>query len=123
MIDDGTRVSDDRAEILLDAGYTYFGQLVAHDLTKDVSSIDEAWRTEPEELQNLQTPKLDLDVLYGGGPDHSPHLYEDDAVRLKLGASDASGRSFDIGINKHGERLLADDRVAENLILRQMTAV
>src|SRR2546421_8152065 len=100
MIDDGTRVSDEHAEILLDAGYTYFGQLLSHDLTKDVSSVDEAWQREPEELPNLQTPKLDLNVLYGGGPEESPNLYEDDAVRLKIGDSDERGQSFDICVGK-----------------------
>ena len=123
MIDDGTRVSDKRPEILLDAGYTYFGQLLSHDLTKDASSIDEAWQKEPEELHNLQTPKLDLHVLYGGGPDNSPELYDDDYVSLKLGSWNAVRRSFDICVAKNGDRLLADDRGAENMVLRQMTAV
>jgi heme peroxidase len=123
MIDDGTRVSDDNPEILLDAGYTYFGQLVAHDLTKDISSVDEAWRNEPEQLQNLQTPKLDLEVLYGGGAERSPHLYEADGVRLKVGRTNSEMRSFDICVAANGKRLLADDRGAENLVLRQMTAV
>lgn len=123
MIDDGTRVSDEQPEILLDAGYTYFGQLLAHDLTKDVSSVDEAWRKQPEELQNLQTPRLDLDVIYGGGPDVSPELYETDRVHLKIGKPGGNGRSFDICVGKQGERVLADDRGAENLVLRQMTAV
>jgi hypothetical protein len=123
MIDDGTRVSDENAEILLDAGYTYFGQLLSHDLTKDVSSVDEAWQKEPEQLQNLQTPKLDLHVLYGGGPDGSPELYEDDGVQLKLGEPNATRISFDICVAKNGERVLADDRGAENMVLRQMTAV
>lgn len=123
MVDDGTRVSDTAPEILLDAGYTYFGQLLAHDLTKDPSSIDEAWQREPEDLANLQTPKLDLDVLYGGGRHKSPHLYEPDGLRLKLGVMGQWGKPFDICVGKAGERLLADDRGAENLVLRQMTAV
>ena len=123
MIDDESRVSEDRPEILVDCGYTYFGQFVAHDLTKDVSSVDEAWRKEPEELENLQTPKLDLRVLYGGGPATSGELYEDDRVRLKVGSSRQGGRSFDICVGADGGRVLADDRGAENLILRQMTAV
>ena len=123
MIDDGSRVSDDRPEILVDCGYTYFGQFLAHDLTKDVSSIDEAWRKEPEELENLQTPKLDLGVLYGDGPESSGELYEDDRVRLKVGSSRPGGRSFDICVGADGGSVLADDRGAENLILRQMTAV
>jgi hypothetical protein len=123
MIDDGTRVSNDGPEILLDAGYTYFGQLLSHDLTKDVSSVDEAWQREPEQLPNLQTPKLDLHVLYGAGPDASPELYEKDGIHLKIGGSAASTASFDVCVTKDGRRLLADDRGAENIILRQMTAV
>ena len=123
MIDDGSRVSDERPEILVDCGYTYFGQFLAHDLTKDASTVDEAWRKEPQELENLQTPKLDLDALYGGGPNISPELYEDDGARLKVGSSNHGRKRFDICVGAQGERILADDRSAENLILRQMTAV
>jgi hypothetical protein len=123
MIDDGKRVSEERPEILVETGYTYFGQLVAHDLTKDVSSIDEAWRTEPTKLENLQTPRLDLSVLYGHGPIASRELYEEDGVRLRIGALGKNGRVFDVCVGSGGERFLADDRGAENLILRQMTAV
>src|SRR3954469_7894860 len=103
MIDDGTRVSNETPEILLDAGYTYFGQFLAHDLTKDVSSVDEAWQMEPEQLPNLQTPKLDLHVLYGAGPDESPELYEEDGVRLKVGSINGSDSAFDICVAKNGE--------------------
>jgi hypothetical protein len=123
MVDDGSRVSEEQPEILVNSGYTYFGQFIAHDLTKDISSIDDLWRKEPEELQNLQTPQLDLEVLYGAGPEHSPELYEDDGARLKLGRSENSNSSFDICTDVKGERVLADDRSAANLILRQMTAV
>jgi hypothetical protein len=121
MIDKGSRVSDERPEILMDCGYTYFGQFLAHDLTKDVSSVDEAWRKEPEELENLQTPRLDLSVLYGAGPKTAGELYEEGGVRLGNGAP--NGKSFDICIGPKGERVLADDRNAENLILRQMAAL
>ena len=107
----------------MDCGYTYFGQFVAHDLTKDVSSVDEAWRKEPEDLINLQTPRLNLDVLYGGGPATSSELYEDDQVQLKVGSTSTGGRPFDVCVGAQGERILADDRGGENLILRQMTAV
>ncbi len=123
MIDNGRRVSEERPEILAETGYTYFGQLVAHDLTKDVSSIEEAWRKEPTELANLQTPRLDLSVLYGHGPIASRELYEEDGVRLKTGAAGKHGRAFDVCVRGDGEPFLADDRGAENLILRQMTAV
>jgi hypothetical protein len=123
MVDDGSRISDERPEILVDCGYTYFGQFVAHDLTKDVSSVDEVWQKEPEKLENLQTARLNLDVLYGRGPAFSPELYEDDGLRLKVGESKGNGCPFDICVGTKGERVLADDRGAANLILRQMTAV
>lgn len=122
MLDDGTRVSEERPEILLEVGYTYFGQFVAHDLTKDISSVDDAWRKEPDELENQQTPKLDLGLLYGAGPEVSSELYESDAVRLKVGPVKVEGTSFDICTDAQGERVLADDRGGSNLILRQMTA-
>ncbi|HYY14696.1 MAG TPA: hypothetical protein VE758_09725, partial [Chthoniobacterales bacterium] len=113
MIDDGSRVSDEHPEILVDSGYTYFGQFIAHDLTKDVSSVDDAWRKEPEELENLQTPKLDLGTLYGGGPESSPELYEDDGVRLKIGCERNGRHSFDIHVRADGGCVLADERNTE----------
>ena len=122
MLDDGSRVSEDRPEIVVDAGYTYFGQLIAHDLTKDVSSLEDAWRYNPEELENRQTPRLDLSTIYGNGPIGSAELYEIDGVRLKVGQSTDSG-SFDICTGSNGAHVLADDRNAENMVLRQMTAV
>src|SRR5437879_2274488 len=42
---------------------------------------------------------------------------------LRLDCRGPGGRSFDICVGADGGRVLADDRGAENLILRQMTAV
>jgi hypothetical protein len=64
--------NDDRDNI--PAGYTYFGQLVVHDLTQSVA-IPGAGGTAPT-LQNRMTPSLDLDTIYGGGPMQCPHLYQ-----------------------------------------------
>jgi Animal haem peroxidase len=122
MVDDGSRVSDGRPEILADCGYTYFGQLLAHDLTKDPSSLDEAWQKEPAEIANLRTPRLDLDSLYGGGPEISPELYEEDQVRLRVGFTSSPERRVDICVGTGGDHVLSDERNAENFILRQMTA-
>jgi hypothetical protein len=122
MLDDGSRVSNERPEILVDCGYTYFGQFIAHDLTKDTSSLDEAWQKEPEQIENLRTPRLNLDSLYGGGPAASPELYENDQLRLRVASIRSTGRQLDICTGRRGEHILGDDRNAENLILRQMTA-
>ena len=56
------------------AGYTYFGQFVVHDLTRShpILLTDQSGHGR---LTNLRTPCLDLDCLYGNGPNHDPHLY------------------------------------------------
>ncbi len=56
------------------AGYTYLGQFIDHDLTLDITPLDQA-RKNPLQITNFRTPFLDLDQLYGGGPTISPHLY------------------------------------------------
>jgi hypothetical protein len=57
------------------AGYTYFGQFLAHDITFNPVS-DLSKRRDPEGLTSYRTPRLDLDSLYGRGPTDSPYLYE-----------------------------------------------
>jgi hypothetical protein len=56
------------------AGFTYFGQFVDHDITLDVSSsIDVA--TDANTINNMRSPALDLDNVYGDGPALDPFLY------------------------------------------------
>jgi Animal haem peroxidase len=66
------------------AGYTYLGQFVDHDMTLDPSELDLA-TTGVLPLQSLRSPTLDLDSLYGRGPDVSPEFYQDDGVKLLVG--------------------------------------
>jgi len=54
------------------AGYTYFGQLVTHDLTFDARpSFGAPLATVP----NLRSAALDLDCVYGRGREDQPYLY------------------------------------------------
>ena len=56
------------------AGFTYFGQFVDHDVTFDVSSsINVA--TDANTINNMRSPALDLDSVYGSGPGLDPFLY------------------------------------------------
>ena len=55
-------------------GFTYFGQFVDHDITLDLTSIGDKEK-DPLGIENFRTPSVDLDCLYGLGPDGSPHLY------------------------------------------------
>ena len=56
------------------AGFTYLGQFVDHDITLDLTSLSEKEK-DPLAVENFRTPSLDLDSIYGLGPDGSPHLY------------------------------------------------
>ena len=56
------------------AGFTYLGQFVDHDISLDFTSIGEK-QADPQATENFRTPSLDLDSIYGLGPDGSRQLY------------------------------------------------
>ncbi len=85
------------ADSTIPAGYTYFGQFVDHDITLDVSSdINNA--TDATSINNMRTPALDLDNIYGRGPALSPYLYEfpstgnPTGIKFKLGINSPTGK-------------------------------
>ncbi|MEY2499473.1 MAG: hypothetical protein QOD12_3029 [Verrucomicrobiota bacterium] len=107
-------------------GYTYFGQFLGHDLTFDTTPLEGPY-LDPERTPNYRTPSLDLDHVYGGGPEKSPHLYEGDegAETFKVGATTPTGYLRDLPI-RHGVVLIGDQqdtRNLDNLILRQLHGV
>jgi len=55
------------AEALIAAGWPFFGQYVAHDLTADRSPLDAAY-TGLAALRNARSPRANLELLYGDGP-------------------------------------------------------
>ena len=56
------------------AGFTYLGQFVDHDITLDLTSFGDK-EDDPTAVENFRTPALDLDSVYGLGPDGSRQLY------------------------------------------------
>jgi hypothetical protein len=75
------------------AGFTYLGQFVDHDLTRDVTDRPFGTPlTTPDQLAQARSPALDLDSLYGGGPDDPQDsiFYAADGVRLMLGRTQES---------------------------------
>ena len=50
------------------AGFTYLGQFVDHDLTFDRTAVALGEHVSPAELLQGRSPSLDLDSLYGAGP-------------------------------------------------------
>ena len=77
---------DDEENGDIDAGYTYAGQMIDHDLTLDNRPNDLTTPVDPRTLPNARTPAFDLDSVYGGGPAGSPQLYAADRMHLLLGA-------------------------------------
>jgi hypothetical protein len=73
-------------------GFTYFGQFVDHDITFDVSSTLDA-EIDANTINNMRSPSLDLDSVYGRGPGLDPFLYEfpsggpSSAIKLQVGTN------------------------------------
>jgi hypothetical protein len=88
---------DTGADSIIPAGYTYFGQFVDHDITLDVSSTIDAVQ-DANEIDNMRSPALDLDAVYGRGPALDPYLYRfpgagepPTAVKMQLGQNRNTG--------------------------------
>lgn len=118
---------DDEENYGLPAGYTYFGQFVDHDITFDpLSSLEKL--NDPNGLVDFRTPALDLDSLYGRGPEDQPYLYDSDGRKLLLGDRMLTG-SLE-GEEPHdlvpdlprfrGRALIGDKRNDENVIVSQL---
>ncbi|MEU3618583.1 heme peroxidase family protein [Streptomyces sp. NPDC006872] len=121
------------------AGFTYLGQFVDHDLTLDATAVRLEDEITVRQLLQGRSPALDLDSLYGLGPDHrfDRRFYEDDGLRLKTGTTQGVPNDpsvvgqplagFDLPRTGSGslrsERrraLIPDPRNDENLVVAQI---
>ena len=126
MMDKDPLVEPESQPELPTAGYTYFGQFIDHDLTLDLTSLNNA-SEKIEQTQNFRTAFLDLDHLYGSGPNMSPFLYETgnhNAERFLIGKTietpGLKASDDDLPRNFQGIALTGDPRQDENLILAQL---
>jgi hypothetical protein len=113
------------------AGFTYLGQFVDHDLTFDKTSVMLGENVTPAELIQARSPSLDLDSLYGAGPDDpaSEKFYEADGIHLRVGKTFDDGpgakEGFDLprgaGSTNKAKRtaIVPDPRNDENLAVAQ----
>ena len=107
------------------AAYTFFAQFVDHDITLDAESeltSEALTREEVERLPNLRSASLDLDSVYGFGPDVSPHLYDrEQPWRLLVGSQVGDVENpNDVPRRADGTALIGDPRNDENIFLSQM---
>ncbi len=106
--------ADGEENLFVPAGYTYFGQFVDHDLTFDTtSSFDDP----AAPATNLRTPALDLDCVYGAGPDDQPYLYAADGATLLPDDPKATDL---LRIAANGRAVIGDKRNDENSIVCQV---
>ena len=116
---------DDSGNSEIPAAYTFFAQFVDHDITLDAGSelhgeaLDKA---AVKKLPNLRSASLDLDAVYGFGPDVSPHLYDPSQRGRLLVGSQVNGveNPRDVPRRADGHALLGDPRNDENLFLSQL---
>lgn len=84
------------ADSTIPAGYTYFGQFVDHDVTFDISSTLDA-PTNAATINNMRSPSLELDSVYGKGPALDAFLYNfpssgpPSAIKMQLGSNQPFG--------------------------------
>lgn len=129
------------------AGFTYLGQFIDHDITFDPSSNLQRFN-DPDSLVNFRSPRLDLDCVYGRGPDDDPFLYnqgvpagvarpamaDDEQAGAKAGIkfligritdddgsfAEGNGEGDDLQRNRQGRALIGDPRNDENTFIAQL---
>ena len=111
------------------AGYTYLGQFIDHDITFDpMSSLQK--QNDPDALKNFRTPALDLDCVYGRGPDDQPYMYEPGGRKIVAGKQLTRGGKIINPAQRDLPRLgaknravIGDKRNDENVIVSQLQGV
>jgi hypothetical protein len=112
------------------AGYTYLGQFIDHDITFDTTALQEII-VDPLAVRNFRTPMLDLDSLYGSGPNVQPYLYQlSDPELFLIGNTNEQPGGGDPNVPtklpndlpraQSGLAIIGDPRNDENLIVAQL---
>ena len=96
------------------AGWPFFGQFVAHDITADRSVLRS--QIDPAQLRNARSATLNLECLYGDGPAGHPFLNQRaDPAKLLTGPG-----GHDLLRNCEGTAIIGDARNDSHLFVSQM---
>jgi hypothetical protein len=103
---------DATEEAGVEAGWPFFGQYVAHDLTADRSPLRK--HADVESLGNMRSARANLESLYGAGPAGSPYLYQRlDPAKMLYGHGD-------VPRNQEGTALIPDPRNDSHIFVSQI---
>jgi len=106
---------DDEASLGSEAaGWPFFGQFIAHDITAD-SSTPQA-HVDPTRLRNARSPQLNLECLYGDGPVGHPFLFQRNDPAKLLTSPDG----LDVLRNREGTAIIGDPRNDSHVLMSQM---
>ena len=90
------------------AGWAFFGQILAHDMTRDRAPLQQAEKLDG--LRNYHRPRLDLECVYGDGPLGQPYLYDNnDGDKLLVAPNDRSELN-DLPRTYQGIAVIGDQR-------------
>jgi hypothetical protein len=99
------------------AGWPFFGQFIAHDITHDRSPLQAT--EDVNTLQNFRKPRLDLECVYGAGPTGQPYLYDvHDPDKFLIGPSEST--TGDLPRNDQGLALIGDARNDTHVFVSQL---
>ncbi|KAK6392252.1 hypothetical protein LTR65_003708 [Meristemomyces frigidus] len=120
---DAPKDGQDAEESGIPALYTYFGQFIDHDITFDPTSTL-LRHGDPEALTDFRTPALDLDNMYGRGPDDQPYMYDNNGTKFLLG-NNLANLAPDLPRNNAtpARAIIGDPRNDENSIVSQLQAM
>lgn len=111
---------DPAGDSAIPAGFTFLGQFIAHDITFDTTSAF-GRRNDPAAIKDFRTPGLDLDCVYGSGPEACPYLYDaDDKAKLLIGTDSSP---HDLPRNRQSVALIGDPRNDVTLVTSQIQSL
>ena len=119
---DPPKDGQDDEESGIPALYTYLGQFIDHDITFDPASSLQK-QNDPDALTDFRNPALDLDNVYGRGPDDQPYMYDGGSTFLlgdPLQGGDPNAKDLPRNGAKPRRALIGDPRNDENSIVSQL---
>ncbi len=96
-------------------GFAFLGQFIDHDITLDATTTLGRVSGDVTQIENLRTPRLELDSVYLNGPEGSPYLYHED--KIILGTYE---NPYDFQRNRYNTAIIGDPRNDENLFIAQL---